>query len=110
MGPSTPPAGFVTAWRGNGAHCGLLAIPRNLCARRGAPRYAQRVDADDLVAAWSELELARPSAWRVGQPYSHDEAACWEQYAYDPTERPVDGKRNREWTAVAPTEVGVVLS
>ena len=41
----------------------------------------------------------------VGQPYFHDEAACWEQYAYDPTERPVDGKRNREWTAVAATEV-----
>ena len=67
------------------------------------------MDADDLVAAWAELELARPTGWRVGQPYFHDEAACWEQYAYDPTERPVDGKRNREWTAVAPTEVGVVL-
>ena len=41
--------------------------------------------------------------------YFHDEAACWEQYAYDPSEQPVDGKRNREWTATTPTEVGVVL-
>ena len=44
----------------------------------------------------------------IGQPYYHDEAGCWEQYAYDPADRPVNGKRNREWTAVAQTEVGVV--
>jgi hypothetical protein len=31
-----------------------------------------------------------------------------EQYAYDPTGIPVNGKCDREWTAVAQTEVGVV--
>jgi hypothetical protein len=62
----------------------------------------------DFVAAWAALKEARPTGWMVGQPYFHDEAACWEQYAYDPTDRPVNGKRNREWTAVAQTEVGVV--
>jgi hypothetical protein len=66
------------------------------------------VDADDLAAARTALEEARPTGWMVGQPYYHDEAGCWEQYAYDPTERPVNGKRNREWTAVPQTEAGVV--
>jgi len=29
-------------------------------------------------------------------------------YAFDPSERPKVGLRSREWTTVAPTEVGVV--
>jgi hypothetical protein len=32
----------------------------------------------------------------------------WEQYAFDPSERPRVGLRSREWTAVARTEVGVL--
>ena len=71
--------------------------------------YAPRVDADELAAAWAELERARPTGWMVGQPYFHDEVGAWEQYAYDPAERPVGGKRPREWTAIAPTDVEVVV-
>jgi hypothetical protein len=31
-------------------------------------------------------------------------AVEWQQYAFDPSDRPVVGKHSREWTAVAPTE------
>ena len=49
-----------------------------------------------------------PSGWFVGRPsYRHDLDA-WEQYAYDTAEKAVNGKRSRQWTAVAPTEVDVV--
>jgi hypothetical protein len=32
----------------------------------------------------------------------------WVIYAFDPAERPVQGRRKREWQAVAQTEIGVV--
>ena len=44
----------------------------------------------------------------VGRPSFHDEAGRWEQYAYDPSERPKVGKRSREWIAVGPSEVACV--
>lgn len=34
----------------------------------------------------------------------HDERNEWQMYAFDPSERPVVGRRKREWTAIAPTE------
>jgi len=46
--------------------------------------------------------------WQVGRPHFHDERRCWEQYAFDPKERPRVGKRSREWTAIGPTEVACV--
>lgn len=58
-----------------------------------------------LEAAWDELRAANTMSWQVGQPYLHDERNHWEQYAFDPSERPIDGKRSREWVAVGPTEV-----
>ena len=62
----------------------------------------------DLVAAWDELHAANTMGWQVGRPYLHDEHSTWEQYAFDPTERPKVGKRSREWTAVRPTEAACV--
>lgn len=66
----------------------------------------------DLEAAWAALDAATPPGWYVGRPSKHDEMAGsqWEQYAFDPSERPKAGKRTREWTAIAPTEVEVVLA
>jgi hypothetical protein len=31
-------------------------------------------------------------------------------FTFDPSESPVEGKRSREWTAVAPTELAVLRS
>jgi hypothetical protein len=65
----------------------------------------------DLEHAWAELDEANASlGWRVGRAYLHDELASnpWEQYAYDPTERPKMGRRSREWTAIGRSEVQVV--
>jgi hypothetical protein len=47
----------------------------------------------DLEAAWNAV---------------HDERRQWVQYAFDPSERPSDGLRSREWTAVGASEVEVV--
>ncbi len=38
----------------------------------------------------------------------HDERTEWQMYAFDPAESAVMGKRKREWTAVAPTELDVL--
>ncbi len=62
-----------------------------------------------LELAWRELRAAPPPGWVVGQPWFHDELDCWEQHADDATEAPRDGERSREWTAISPIEVGVVL-
>ncbi|MFN8519585.1 MAG: hypothetical protein U0667_09440 [Chloroflexota bacterium] len=64
----------------------------------------------EIEMAWDEVRAANTMGWRVGPPYFHDERRCWEQYAYDAREIPVDGKRSREWIAVGPTEVGCVRS
>lgn len=61
-----------------------------------------------LVAAWDRLHSATPAGWVVGRPSYHDERREWIQYAYDPRETPKVGKRSREWTAIADSEVGVV--
>jgi hypothetical protein len=75
------------------------------------PSGASHLDAHpatDLEAAWSELHDAMPSGWFVGRPTFRHDLDGWEQYAFDTTEKAVNGKRSREWTAVAPTEVSVV--
>ncbi len=61
-----------------------------------------------LEQAWAELHDATPSGWFVGSPSLHQERNGWLMYAFDPSERAVVGVRKREWTAVAPTELGVV--
>ena len=38
----------------------------------------------------------------------HPERNEWSMCAFDPSEKPVVGKRSREWTAVGPTELRCV--
>lgn len=40
--------------------------------------------------------------------FDHYERTDWQMYAFDPSERAVNGRRSRQWTAVASTELGVV--
>ncbi len=61
-----------------------------------------------LEETWRELHDPTPPGWHVGRPSYHDERREWVQYAFDPSERPKVGPRRRQWTAVAPTEEGVV--
>ena len=63
---------------------------------------------DEIVQAWAEIHDATPAGWVVGRPGYNDNCRQWEQYAYDPRETPKAGKRSREWTAIAPTALGVV--
>ena len=58
--------------------------------------------------AWDQVHAALPQGWQVGRPYWHDEVGSWEQYAFDPSESIIGGKRSREWIAVGPTEVACV--
>ncbi len=62
----------------------------------------------DLKAARDDLHDATPAGWQVGRPYYHDERRQWVQYAFDPSERPVVGIRQREWQAAAESEEAVV--
>jgi hypothetical protein len=57
-----------------------------------------------LAAAWD----ATPPGWHVGRQSEHPERGEWVMYAFDPSERAKLGLRSREWTAVHPTEEGVV--
>ncbi len=61
-----------------------------------------------MEEAWDAIHAVLPAGWYVGRPSEHPERRGWIMYAFDPTERPRVGLRSREWTAVAPTEVGVV--
>lgn len=61
----------------------------------------------DLEAAWFDLHDATPPGWRVGRPSHNDRLKAWEQYAWDPAERPQVGVRSREWTAVGQSELDV---
>ena len=62
----------------------------------------------DLEDAWNDLHDAKPPGWFVGRPAYSERYNAWEQYAFDPREQAQVGLRSREWTAVAPTELGVV--
>ena len=70
--------------------------------------FYQRTEVTDHEDGWAELHEATPPGWYVGLPAYFDKGAEWSMYAFDPSERPVAGHRSREWTAVHPTEVGVV--
>jgi hypothetical protein len=63
----------------------------------------------DLEAAWAQVDAANATLrWYVGRPSLHEERDFWEMYAFDPTENAKVGVRSREWTAVAPQEVGQI--
>ena len=61
-----------------------------------------------LEHAWGELHAALPPRRHVGRPSYHDERDEWVLYVFDPSERPVQGTRQREWIAVNSTDEGVV--
>ncbi len=61
--------------------------------------------ADDV---WDEVHRVTPPGWHVGLPTYNPRRHEWEQYAFDPSERPLAGRRSREWIAVASTEEGVL--
>ena len=63
----------------------------------------------DLEAAWATVHDNTPDGWYVGQP-EHPERNEWSQFAFDPSEKPIVGKRSSEWTAVGQTELGCVQS
>jgi len=63
----------------------------------------------DLEAAWAAVHDATPPSWFVGQPSYHPEGREWVMYAFDPSEPAAVGVRSREWTAVADSDVGVLL-
>ena len=41
----------------------------------------------------------------MGRPGYEERYDQWSQYAFDPSEKPVVGKRSGEWTAVGRTEL-----
>lgn len=61
-----------------------------------------------LEEAWNELHDALPSSWYVGTPVFNERRDEWSVYAFDTTEKPKVGHRRREWTAVHPTQEGVL--
>ncbi len=61
-----------------------------------------------LAAARDELHDPSPPGWYVGTPSYHVERREWLRYDFDTREKAHIGRRSREWTAVAPTEEGVV--
>lgn len=63
---------------------------------------------DEMIAAWDELHEATPPGWFVGRPSYDERRDEWALYAFDTAERPKVGRREREWTAVAPTQARVV--
>ena len=62
----------------------------------------------DLEAAWDAIHENTPEGWYVGQPIEHPERNGWSMFAFDPSEKPIVGKRSREWTAVGQTELHCV--
>ena len=62
----------------------------------------------DPAAAWDAVHDATPEGWYFGRPYFDERHDRREQYAFDPSEKPVVGKRSREWTAVGQTELHCV--
>jgi hypothetical protein len=59
-------------------------------------------------AAWDALLAVLPTGWYVGRPSYHLKRDKWLLYAFNPSDRAVVGIRSRDWTAIAPTQEGVV--
>ena len=62
----------------------------------------------DLEAAWYAVHDNTPEGWYVGRPGYEERYHQSSMYAFDPSEKPVVGKRSREWTAVGRTELECV--
>ena len=63
----------------------------------------------ELAQAWADVHDNTPEGWYVGRPGYEERYGQWSMYAFiSPSERPVVGKRSREWTALGPTEVACV--
>jgi hypothetical protein len=64
----------------------------------------------ELIEAWDDLHESTPPGWYVGKPTYDERRDEWTLYGFDTSERAKIGRRQREWTAVAPTQSGVVRS
>jgi hypothetical protein len=68
------------------------------------------VTSADLEQAWNAVHDASPLGWEVGRPAYLERRNEWQMHAFDTNDRGKPGKpRTREWTAIASSEVGVVL-
>jgi hypothetical protein len=63
---------------------------------------------DSVEAAWEALHAANVEDWWIGRPRFNERRNEWSLYAYDRTEKVRIGKRSRHWTAVHPTQNGVI--
>jgi hypothetical protein len=63
---------------------------------------------DELADAWNELHEATPAGWHVGRPAYEERRNEWSLYAFYTRERPKVGRRAHEWTAISPTQSGVL--
>ena len=96
---------YRTPGVGRGATAGLWCA-RSTSSPSRPGRFAATTT--DLEAARAAVHDATPEGWYVGRPMEHTERNEWSQFAFDPSETPVVGKRSREWTAVGPTELRCV--
>jgi hypothetical protein len=63
------------------------------------------MSSDDLQAAWADVHEATAEGWYVGRPGWEDHYRQWSMYAFDPKEKAVVGRRERQWIAVGQTEL-----
>ena len=61
-----------------------------------------------LAAAWEAVHENTPAGWYVGRPGYVDRFHEWRMYAFDPSERPVVGRRSRESVASGLAELDCV--
>ncbi len=61
----------------------------------------------ELAQAWAELHASTPPGWWVGSPGPRH-GGTWTMYAFDQTEKAHIGRRRREWTTEAPSELECV--
>ncbi len=76
--------------------------------RRHPPDEARIAQLAEIERAFAELLQAAPEGWYVGDPQFEDERGVWTIHAFDRTEQPIGAMRERDWTAVAQTEKGVI--
>ena len=101
-GPPPPrtSTGCTPRWRPHGVH-----------RRPDEPSRVLRLTVDpnsDGLDAAGRDSAPRRRLPGVSVPPSGTTRRPWELYAYDPTSLAVNGKREREWTAIGPTEAAVV--
>lgn len=63
-----------------------------LCCSPARPRAGRANVCPEMHdEAYDELLAATPPGWYVGRPMFHDERNEWQMYAFDPSERPIQG-------------------